>query len=109
MLCEFEPASGSVIPKAMMTEPSAIPGSQRCFCSSVPKRPITVPQIAGETTIINWLQPAAVSSSSTSARSYMPPPPPPYSSGRLTPRKPSLPASSQSSSVGSPDLTLARV
>ena len=44
-------------------EPSARPGSQRCFCSSVPNRPMTVPQIAGETTIISSGQPAAPSSS----------------------------------------------
>ncbi len=83
--CELEPASGSVIPNAMIREPSAIPGSQRRFCSSVPKRAMTVPQIAGETTSISSPHPAAVSSSWTMASSVMPPPPPPYSSGRLTP------------------------
>ena len=48
------------MPKAMIVEPSAMPGSQRCFCSSVPNRAMIVPQIAGETTIISRLQPAAV-------------------------------------------------
>ena len=89
-LCEFEPASGSVMPNAMIDEPLASPGSQRCFCSSVPNLAMTVPQMAGETTISSSAQPAAASSSSTMASSYMPAPPPPYSSGRFTPRKPSL-------------------
>ena len=86
MLCEFEPASGSVIAKAIVIEPSAIPGSHRCFCPSVPNRLITVPQIDGDTTSISSGQPAAPSSSSTIDRSPIPPPPPPYCSGRLTPR-----------------------
>jgi hypothetical protein len=75
-----------VIANAMIVVPSARPGSQRCFCSPVPKRAITVPQIDGETTSISNGQPAAPSSSSTIDRSAMPPPPPPYSSGRFTPR-----------------------
>ena len=33
-----EPASGSVSPKAASRRPEARSGSQRCFCSSVPKR-----------------------------------------------------------------------
>ena len=86
MLCELDPASGSVIANAIVKVPSAIPGSQRCFCASVPKRLITLPQMAGETTIISSGQPAAASSSQTAAVSPMPPPPPPYSSGMLTPR-----------------------
>ena len=36
MLCELEPASGSVIAKAIVKEPSAMPGIHRFFCSSVP-------------------------------------------------------------------------
>ena len=43
--------------------------------------------------------PPAAISSITSDSSYMPAPPPPYSSGRLTPMKPSLPASFHNSSV----------
>ena len=86
MRCEFDPASGSVMAKAMICEPSARPGSQRPFCSAVPNLAMTVPQIAGDTTIINRGQPAAPSSSSTIASSYMPWPPPSYSSGRFTPR-----------------------
>jgi hypothetical protein len=101
MLCEFEPASGSVIPKAMIVSPLARPGSQRCFCSGVPNRPMIVPLMAGETTIISSPQPAALSSSQTVASSYMPAPPPPYSSGRLRPRKPLRPASCHSSDSGS--------
>ena len=86
MRCELDPASGSVMPNAMIDEPSARPGSHRPFCSSVPNRVITVPQMAGDTTIINNPQPAAPSSSSTMASSYIPWPPPPNSSGRFTPR-----------------------
>ena len=40
-----------------------MPGSQRCFCSSVPNLAMIVPLIAGETTIISSAQPAAASSS----------------------------------------------
>ena len=86
ILCEFDPASGSVIAKTIRLVPSAMPGSHCFFCSSVPKREITVPQIAGETTMSSNGEPAAASSSSTAARSAMPAPPPPYSSGMLTPR-----------------------
>ena len=86
MLCELVPASGSVIANAIVPVPSAMPGSQRCFCSSVPKRLMIVPQIAGLTTISSSGQPCAASSSHTAARSPMPPPPPPYSSGMLMPR-----------------------
>ena len=35
-----EPASGSVSPKQPIASPAAIAGSQRCFCSSEPKRRI---------------------------------------------------------------------
>ena len=96
---ELEPASGSVMANAIVSEPSAIPGTQRFFCSSVPNLAMMVPLMAGDTTISSSAQPAAAISSITSASSYMPAPPPPYSSGRFTPRKPSLPASSQSSVV----------
>ena len=103
MLCELEPASGSVMANAMMIEPSAIPGSQRCFCSSVPKRAMIVPLMAGETTIISsGAAGRRELLASTIDSSYMPAPPPPYSSGRFTPMKPSLPASCHSSVGGSP-------
>jgi hypothetical protein len=36
MLWELVPASGSVIANAIVRVPSAMPGSQRLFCSSVP-------------------------------------------------------------------------
>jgi hypothetical protein len=71
----------------------------RFFCSSVPNLLMMVPLMAGETTIISSAEPAAAISSITSDSSYMPAPPPPYSSGRLTPMKPSLPASRHNSSV----------
>ena len=87
ILCELEPASGSVMANAMRSEPSAKPrqpallllvgaepGDDRARRS--PARP---PSAAAP-------QPAAASSSHTAARSPMPPPPPPYSSGTFTPR-----------------------
>ncbi|CAM5712913.1 hypothetical protein SHIRM173S_08571 [Streptomyces hirsutus] len=86
MRCELEPASGSVMPNAMVRVPSERPGSHSRFCASVPKRAMTVPQMAGETTSSRSGQPAAPSSSRTMDSSATPPPPPPYSSGRLTPR-----------------------
>lgn len=86
MRWELEPASGSVMPKAMVRVPSARPGSHCCFWRSVPKRAMTVPQIAGETIIMRSGDPAAPNSSRTMESSTIPPPPPPYSSGRLTPR-----------------------
>jgi hypothetical protein len=106
MRCEFDPASDSVMAKAMISDPSARPGSQRSFWESVPYFAMTVPQIAGDTTIISRPQPAVPSSSSTIASSYMPPPPPPYSVGRLTPRYPSLPASAYSSAMSPPERAL---
>ncbi len=36
MLCRSDPVPGSVIATAPTNSPLAIPGSQRCFCSSVP-------------------------------------------------------------------------
>jgi hypothetical protein len=75
--CEFDPASGSVMPKAMMASPLASSGSQSRRCASVPNRAMMVPQIAGETTIISRPQPAAASSSRTTDSSYRPAPPPP--------------------------------
>ncbi len=97
MLWEFEPASASVMPNAIVYSPDAMPGSQRPLCSSVPKRPMTEPQIACETTIISIGAPAAAASSRTAARSPMPPPPPPCSSAMFTPRKPWRPMSCHSS------------
>lgn len=58
MSYQLEPASGSVIANAITISPLAIPGSQRCFCSSAPNASMIVPQIAGDTTVINNGQPA---------------------------------------------------
>ena len=63
MLCELVPASGSVMAKATLVVPAAIPVSQRSFCSSVPCRARMLPTIAGETTISSSDEPAAVISS----------------------------------------------
>ena len=57
--CEFDPASGSVMPNAIFADPSARRGSQLCFCSSVPNLAMIVPQIAGETTMSSRPAPAA--------------------------------------------------
>src|SRR5699024_7258684 len=102
ILWELEPASGSVMANAAVISPDAMPGSHVRFCSSVPNLERMLPLIAGETTIMSRPAPAADSSSSTRASSYMPAPPPPYSSGMLTPSRPSFPASAHSSLVVSP-------
>ena len=65
MLCELLPASGSVMPKATMVLPSAMPGSHRVRCSGVPYLARTVPTMAGETTIMMSGAPSALTSSST--------------------------------------------
>ena len=57
MLCEFVPASGSVIANAILVVPAPIPRSQRSFCSAVPWRARMLPTIAGETTISSSEQP----------------------------------------------------
>ena len=101
MLCEFEPASGSVMAKANLVVPAAIAGRNRCFCSSVPVWAMMVAQMAGDTTSSSRGEPAAASSSHTMASSVMPAPPPPYASGVLMPMKPSSAAFCHSSSVDS--------
>ena len=85
-LCEFVPASDSVIANASLVVPAPIPRSQRSFCSSLPWRARMLPAIAGDTTISSSEQPAAEISSPTIDSAAMPRPPPPYSSGTLTPR-----------------------
>jgi len=69
MLCELDPASASVIPNAMMREPSASPGSHSCFWAAVPYLEMMVPQMAGETTTSSSPAPLADNSSCTSASS----------------------------------------
>jgi hypothetical protein len=102
MLCEFEPASGSVIANATLIVPWPMPRSQRSFWSGVPWRTRMLPTMAGETTISSSPVPAAVISSPTAASALMPSPPPSYSSGMFTPRNPLPASSSQSSVAGSP-------
>lgn len=51
MWCEFEPASGSVMAKAIFVSPVAMGCNQRCFCSSDPNLVIMLAQMAGDTTI----------------------------------------------------------
>ena len=65
----FEPASGSVMAKAIFVVPVARPGSHRFFSWSLPNRARMVPQIAGETIMRKSGQPRAVISSRTSASS----------------------------------------
>ena len=77
MRCEFDPASGSVMAKAIFDSPLAIDGSQRSFCSSVPNVAMSVAQIAGDTSISNIGHPAAATSSHTMVSSVIPIPPPP--------------------------------
>jgi hypothetical protein len=98
-LWEFEPASGSVMAKAILSSPVANRGSHRCFWASVPNLAMMVAQMAGETTMTSSGHPAAASSSATAASSVIPPPPPPYCSGTLTPRNPGSATAFHSSSV----------
>ena len=74
---EFEPASGSVMAKAILSRPEASGGSHVDRWCSVPYRDSNVPQMAGETSIMSSGQPAAATSSHTMASSEMPMPPPP--------------------------------
>ena len=85
-LCEFVPASGSVMANAILVVPRPMPRSQRSFCSSLPWRVRMLPAMAGETTISSSEQPAAEISSPTIDSAAMPSPPPSYSSGMFTPR-----------------------
>ena len=50
-LWELDPASGSVMAKAILSSPVANRGSHRCFCSSVPNLAMMVAQMAGDTTM----------------------------------------------------------
>jgi hypothetical protein len=86
MLCELEPASGSVIANATFVVPAAMPRSQMSFWSGVPCLARMLPTIAGETTIRSSDDPDAATSSPTAASADMPSPPPSYSSGMFTPR-----------------------
>ena len=77
MLCEFVPASGSVIANATFVVPAAIGRTNLSFCSSVPCLAMIEPTIAGDTTIRSSGVPFAASSSPTANRPDMPSPPPP--------------------------------
>ncbi len=102
-LCEFVPASGSVMAKATFVVPAAIPRSQRSCCSGVPCSERIVPAMAGETTSMSVVIPIdAAISSATSVRPDMPIPPPPHCWGMLMPVKPAAESASQSSVGGSP-------
>ena len=68
ILCEFVPASGSVIANATLVVPAAIGRTNRSFCSSVPCRAMIEPTIAGDTTIKSSGVPLAASSSPTANR-----------------------------------------
>ena len=89
MASVFEPASGSVTPKAWRRmSPEAMPGKYCCFCSSEPWRR-TVPMMY----IWAWqapaLQPWWLISSRMIAASDSLRPPPPYCSGISAPSQPS--------------------
>ncbi len=98
----FDPASGSVMAKAILVRPVARSGSQRSRCSSEPNRAITVPQMADDTSRISSGHPAAEHSSSTMASSAIPMPPPSCSAGMLTPTNPCAASSSHRSWTLSP-------
>ena len=87
-----EPASGSVRPNPAIARPAARSGSQRCFCSSVPKVRIGLmprPIPASSVTPIDWsTRPSSSIATQTDVKS---PPLPPYSSGTASPNSPSSP------------------
>ncbi len=93
MLAGSLPAVGSVSPKQPIRSPAAMPGSQRCFCSSEPNLPIAL--IASEPcTLTNVRRPESPASSSMAARPYStalrPAHPYPF---RCMPSRPSAPIS----------------
>src|SRR6478752_5977412 len=92
-----EPPEGSVIAMPQMSSPAAMPGSQRCFCSSVPRSTMYGGQTSAwipkheETAALNLEN----SSAATALNRKSSAPAPPYSSGMSRPSRPCLPASSQ--------------
>ena len=69
MLAGSLPAVGSVSPKQPISSPVAIPGSQRCFCSSRPN--LWIALIASEPcTQTKVRSPESPASSSMAARPY---------------------------------------
>ena len=95
----LDPASGSVMAKAIFSSPDAKRGNHDCFCAVDPNWAMIVAQMAGDTTSSSSGHPLAASSSSTMASSAIPIPPPPYSAGTFTPRNPAAASSFHSSSV----------
>ena len=93
-----EPASGSVSPNAASRRPDARSGSQRSFCSSLPKRKIgIVPSDVCAATVIATDESTRVSSSTAIAYETVSPPAPPYCSGIGMPISPSSAISATSS------------
>ena len=87
-----EPELDSVRPKAASDWPATRSGSQRSFCSSVPKVRIGLmprPTAASRVMPIDWS--TRPSSSIATHRLVKSPPAPPYSSGAVMPNNPSLP------------------
>ncbi|MCY1547362.1 hypothetical protein D9M68_834160 [compost metagenome] len=89
------PVPGSVMAMDRISSPEQAPGSQRCFCSSLPLRAMygamtseCMPKLAPD-------RPARAYSSLNTATWPKSPPPPPYSVGRVMPSRPSRPAFSQ--------------
>ncbi|MCY1231747.1 hypothetical protein D9M72_442070 [compost metagenome] len=90
-----EPVPGSVMAMAMMVSPRQILGSQRCFCSSVPKRTMYGAVMSECTDRLKPETPERCSSSASTQEWPKSPPPPPYSVGTVTHNSPSRPALSQ--------------
>ena len=84
------PASGSVTPKAMWSDPSATCGRYLARISSLPCCTTgCIPKIDRWIADAPFMQaPEAATSSSTTAASHTPRPPPPYSSGMAMPTQP---------------------
>ena len=90
MAVVFRPASGSVTPKATWSSPCTSRGSQRAFCSAVPKTTIG----CGPNRLMCTAEAAAMpppwlaTSCIMIAASVTPRPAPPYSGGMVMPSQP---------------------
>ncbi|MNL42371.1 hypothetical protein D3C87_1648240 [compost metagenome] len=89
------PLPGSVMPRARMVSPLQMFGSQRCFCSSVPKRTMYIAMMSECRPKLTPDTPARCISSLMTVAWPKSPPPPPYTAGTMVHNKPSRPALSQ--------------
>ena len=93
-----DPPSGSVRPNAASARPATRSGSQRCFCSELPKVMIgVIPRPTPADSVIPQDWSTRPSSSIATHRLVKSPPAPPYSSGTTRPNSPRSPSLATSS------------